>query len=241
MKKEEFKNYNIICTNEKEVQECMSILEKLGFRVARPMIYKQCSIIVKYYGEAGGFFGRSVSCYNNYENISFYNFKKEAKKILKKEEKEKLEDFEVASDGRITKINNWESEKIVYYIINSDFNEKDYMIKNLNKKMGEIAIKLGLVYATEEARDKAQFKLEIETKLKNIAERLNNGEKIDCDNENQRKHYIYYYYYFEETLTYDWCINMFHPETVYCLSNKFLYEAIKEIGEENLIKYFKEC
>ena len=37
-------------------------------------------------------------------NITFYEFKKLAKKFLKEK---KLEDFEVASDGRITKINNF--------------------------------------------------------------------------------------------------------------------------------------
>ena len=108
--------------------------------------------------------------------------------IPKKEEK-KPEDFEIAEDGRITKVNNWNSEKKVFCINGFSVNLFFY-----NNEHGQSFIDLGLLYATEEARDKAKFKIKIETKLKNIAERLNNGEKIDWNNGEQDKHFIFYDY-----------------------------------------------
>ena len=80
---------------------------------------------------------------------------------------------------------------------------------------------------------------EIETKLKNIAERLNNGEKIDWDNKYQNKYYIYYNFEYKKL----YCYYEFTKKTqgcIYCFSDKFLDEAIEEIGKENLIKYFKD-
>ena len=232
--KEEFKKYNIICTSKKEVYECMSFLEKLGFNVEKVKKLTSCDVIILFEPYANEF--RCIACcLNYYKNISFYRFKKLAKKFFKEEEKEKkLEDFEVASDGRIIKVNNWKSDKNVYSI-NGDCLELSYY----NTEGGRNLINLGLLYATKETRDKAQFKLEIETKLKNIAESLNNGEKIDWGNKNQRKHYIYYDLNIKGIND----IFVYGAEVkgnIYCLSNKFLDEAKKEIGEENLIKYFKE-
>ena len=146
----------------------------------------------------------------------------------------KLEDFEFASDGRITKVNNWKSGKKVFLIYGYD-----NIVDGFARSFLENCIKLGIVYATEESRDKAMFKLEIETKLKNIAERLNKEEKIIWDNKYQNKYYIYYKFT-GKTLDFDY--NLFYKQQgcIYCLSDKFLKEAKKEISEENLIKYFKD-
>lgn len=231
MKKEEFKNYNIICINEKEIKECFKLLEEMGHEVDD---FCFGSEIIVLYQKNFNKFKCFNSTDNNLKNISFYNFKKEANKILKEEEK-KLEDFEVASDGRITKVNNWESNKKIYNtcfcLAICNVFPQNYM---------ETDMDCGLVYATEEARDKAVFKLKIETKLKNIAERLNNGKKIDWGNHNQKKYYIYYDYY-HDYIDFVYDLDNNYQGTIYCLNENFLDEAIKEIGEENLIKYFKEC
>ena len=170
--------------------------------------------------------------------IEFYN-KKLIKTIQKflKEKQEKKEDFEVAKDGRIIKVNNWMSEKQIFLLFIIDKSAgainsflQDCLIKYVN---------LGLVYATKEARDRAIFKLEIETKLKNIAERLNKGQKIDWEDDNQSKHCIYYGYD-------DKKINCFARHyrkdqgEIYCLDENFKDEAIKEIGEEDLKWYLKQ-
>ena len=83
------------------------------------------------------------------------------------------------------------------------------------------------------------FKIEIETKLKNIAERLNAGRKIDWENTNQIKYYIYYDY---EIKVLDYCIpgHCQNQGTIYCLDKNFLEVAKQEIGKENLIKYFMD-
>ena len=100
-------------------------------------------------------------------------------------------------------------------------------------------VNLGLVYATKEARDRTLFKIEIETKLKNIAERLNKGQKIDWEDRNQKKFFIHYDYN-EKKLNYNLSYLLKSQGTIYCLDQNFLKVAIQEIGEDNLIKYFKE-
>lgn len=103
----------------------------------------------------------------------------------------------------------------------------------------DFVLKYGLIYTTKEAKDKAIFKMEIETKLKNIAERLNAGRKIDWGDRDQAKFNIYYDFddgNFYCCLRYsDYC-----QGSIYCLDKNFLDVAKQEIGEEQLIKYFKE-
>ena len=226
--KEEFKKYNIICTNEKEVKKTMDFLKKLDFKVEDTISTRKDYIFV-YFDKQSYKFACDNWCKLNQDNISFYRFKNLVKKFLKEK---KLEDFEVASDGRITKINNWESGKKVFLVFGND-----NVINGFKQSFLETYIKLGLLYSTKETRDKAQFKLEIETKLKNIAERLNGKEKIDWKN-GEKKYYIHYDYC-NNNINREYVFSFKSQGAVYCISNQFLNEAIKEIGEENLIKYFK--
>jgi hypothetical protein len=232
--KEEFKNYNIVCTNEKEVKKTMDFLKNLDFKVEDKISTRKDYIFV-YFDKQSYKFACDNWCKLNQDNISFYNFRKLAKNLLKKKEKEKkLEDFEVANDGRITKINNWKSGKKVFLVFGYD-----NIVDGFKQSFLETYIKLGLIYATKETRDKAQFKLEIETKLKNIAERLNGKEKIDWESEKKTKYYIVYDFINNSLkcgVSYTWK----EKSTIYCLTENFLIEAKKEIGKENLIKYFKD-
>ena len=231
---EDLKNIQIVCRNQEQVKNCLNYLEQLGFSVKKKY-YKGWNII--FWGSLNeGFL--AYNTLNENQKIEFYN--KELAKTLQKflkEKQEKKEDFEVAKDGRIIKVNNWMSEKQIFLIfiidkIAGSINRfsQDFLIKYVN---------LGLVYATKEARDKAMFKLEIETKLKNIAERLNAGRKIDWEDENQDKFCIYCGYE-EKKLC---LLNVYRRKSqgaIFCLDQNFLDVAKQEIGEENLIKYFEE-
>ena len=238
---EDLKNIQIVCRNQEQVKNCLNHLGQLGFKVS-------------YYGREGFFFiiryNDELSGFSNYgtlagdKYIEFYN--KELAKTLQKlikekeeKEKEKLPDFEVAEDGRIIKINNYSSEQVIYVACDYNHIREGYEIFNLNPTFLDFTLKYGLLFSTKEARDKAMFKLEIENKLKNIAERLNKGQKIDWEDENQKKYEIYYDYIHKkiECRAFCYCKDQ---GVIYCLNKNFLKVAKKEIGEENLIKYFKD-
>ena len=153
-----------------------------------------------------------------------------------------LPDFEVAEDGRIIKINNYSSEQVIYVACDYNHIKEGYEIFNLNPTFLDFALKYGLAYATEQARDIALFKLEIETKLKNIAERLNAGRKIDWEDEDQSK-FIIFYNYRSKILGLLDLYGVYHWKyqgAIFCLDKNFLDVAKQEIGEENLIKYFED-
>ena len=79
----------------------------------------------------------------------------------------------------------------------------------------------------------------LKTKLKNIAKRLNKGQNINWDEERQYKYSIFYN--FENcALRQSYVTKDKDIGQIYCLDAIFLNMAKKEIGEENLIKYFKE-
>ena len=220
---------NIICTNIKEVMECKDILEKLGLKTIRVDNNKERIIVRRVNGD-NNFFTNCDVVYTGFDNISFYDFKKQAKKLIPI-----LEDIEFnKEDGRITRINNSKSMKKFYL----SFNQEEYIIDSFDENRFSDYIDTGLMFFSSETRDKARNKRIIENKLKNIANRLNNG-KINWSDWEQNKYYISYdievkkvflnsSYYFK------------HQGIIYCLSDKFLKEAIKEISESELIKYFKE-
>ena len=235
------KKCQIICKNQEQVKNCLNYLEQLGFDVEDfTDYYDGCNIVL--WGEHSEKFVFS-DILKGKITIEFYNKKlvKTLQKLIKEKEKqEKVKDFEVAEDGRIIKVNNWMSKKQIFLLF-----IRDKAAGTINRFSQDCLIKyvnLGLVYSTEEARDRAMFKLEIETKLKNIAERLNNGGKIDWEDEDQTK-FIILYNYRSKILglldlygVYRWK----YQGGIYCLDKNFLDVAKQEIGEDNLIKYFKE-
>lgn len=169
-------NYIIICNNVEEVKDCFEMLEKLGLKVCdfRRKDFFTCAerdLIVDCYG---GIFKNhhsldlSMSC--NKTAISFNDFKNQTKSL--KPIAPVVQDIEYnKEDGRITKINRI-TKKPIYTIEDN-------------------CIEAGLYFISEETRDKARKKLVIETKLKNVASRLNNGIEIDWNNWEQKK--IFYY------------------------------------------------
>ena len=166
------------------------------------------------------------------ENISV----KELFKKFNIEYKE-LPDFEVTKDGRIIKINNLDSDKYVHIL--TRWIDTRFTFNRLDKEATKYYVSTGQLFFSEKAREKAIFKMKIETKLKNIAERLNAGRKIDWEDLNQDKFCIYYGYE-EEKLC---LLNLYRRKdqgAIFCLDQNFLDVAKQEIGEENLIKYFED-
>lgn len=256
IKKEDLKKCQIVCRNQNQVKDCLDYLKQLGFDVEDFAEYCDgCNII--FYGDSSKKFIISNMLKRNLP-IEFYNKKliKTLQKFIKekeeqeKEKKEKIEDIEVASDGRVMKINNYKCKEYLYFlVVDFDNENRDDPVGNgseilhCNYDSEEIGfdklMEYGLLFKNDEALDRHLFKLKIETQLKNIAERLNAGRKIDWENYDQSKFGISYDYKCKELSYY---INGNHrPQaTIYCLDKNFLNVAKQEIGEDNLIKYFKE-
>lgn len=238
----DLKKIQIVCRNQEQVKNCLNYLKQLGFDVEDFTGYCDgCNIIFWGYRSKNFFFSNMLK--RNLP-IEFYNKKliKTLQKFIKEKEerKEEVKDFEIAEDGRFIKINNYKSEKEVFLFCDWMYREKILLgiIKDFNPVYLNYLLKYGLAFSTKEARDKAMFKSEIETKLKNIAERLNNGRKIDWE-DNEDKFNIYYNHNNKKL---DFDFNSFHQEqgVIYCLDKNFVKVATQEIGEDNLIKYFKE-
>ena len=98
--------------------------------------------------------------------------------------------------------------------------------------------KIGNYFRTEEEAEKMAEKMKIYTQLKDLALRLNKGEKIDWDNSTSAK----------------WSIGLSNSNNalqccyaykgqdvgqIYCLDSNFFDIAKREIGEENLKKLFE--
>ena len=98
---------------------------------------------------------------------------------------------------------------------------------------------IGNYYKTKEEAEKAVEKIKIYTQLKDLALRLNNGEKIDWENDNRAKWHICYRngtaLGFDDSYT---CA-LQDLGQIYCLDKNFLEIAKKEIGEEKLKKLFE--
>lgn len=239
----DLKKCQIVCRNKQDVENCLNMLEELGFEVRNNDNQYQ----VIFYSEHSNLFENDVRLECGVDTY-FYNknFIKTLQKIIKeKEEREKEEDFEVAEDGRIIKVNNWDSDKYLYFLSRWDNTRVNFT--TLNRQDIEYYVNIGLVFASKEARDRALFKLEIETKLKNLAERLNKkifhvDSNLFENNVIKYNLSIEYINSFEKILHCYGCGNNTIQDqgVIYCLDKNFLEVAKKEIGEEKLIKYFKE-
>lgn len=179
--------------------------------------------------------------YEEYTDIE--KFIKDINSLKSRGEFDKIPDIEVASDGRIKNIDIqslYRNDKINEYFYTVDGTKHTFykIIKYFGEKLLLDSIKAGIIFNTSEARDKTVEKMKVETELKNIADELNGGIKIDWEEYTQWKYSIIYNYDCE-ILDYnsEYCRRT--QGTIYCLSNKFLKVAIDRIGEDRLTKYFK--
>lgn len=98
---------------------------------------------------------------------------------------------------------------------------------------------IGNYFKTKEEAEKYKQNLIITQKLKDIALRLNDGVEIDWNiEETQFKYYIELY---SDDLEQSYTQDYKQAGVVYCLSDKFLETAIKEIDEKELREYIKGC
>ena len=92
-------------------------------------------------------------------------------------------------------------------------------------------------FRTEEEAELEAEKILVRRQLEDIARRLNKGREVDWSNEEQYK------WYFAYSTTFGFATYSVYENTtqgvVYCLDKNFLNTAIKEIGEERLIKYLR--
>lgn len=113
-----------------------------------------------------------------------------------------------------------------------------YRSLEANENCDKARYEIGNYFRTEEEAEKAVEKIKIYTQLKDLALRLNNGEKIDWENDEQEKYYIYY----DNTcnmLTYGEGHGYHDIGQIYCLDENFVDIAKQEIGEKNLKKLFE--
>ena len=91
-------------------------------------------------------------------------------------------------------------------------------------------------FKTREEAEQEQERVLVHRELENIARRLNIGETIDWENNDQSKYFIYFD---NQNIRYNVNFTMKVQGAVYCLDKNFIHVAIKEIGKERLEKYLK--
>lgn len=94
-------------------------------------------------------------------------------------------------------------------------------------------------FKTEEEAQRHLDNIKTYYELKDLAEELNNGEKIDWDNCGQPK-YLIFYNNGNKKIDTDNVWSSQDIGQIYCLDEHFLEKAIEKIGEEKLINFFKE-
>ena len=124
----------------------------------------------------------------------------------------------------------------VYYYVDS-FNDVTW--DNYSEYLcDKIRIKAYNCFKTQEEAEKEANKILIRRKLEDVARRLSGDETVDWSIYAQREYYIYYDYDLEKLAQTSTFFNRIQG-AVHCLSENFLDEAIREIGEEELIKYIR--
>lgn len=93
-------------------------------------------------------------------------------------------------------------------------------------------------FQTREQAETEAEKILVRRMLEDIARRLNKGQKIDWNNQQQRKYSLYLS---SNRDAIEWYGETYRKVqgTVYCLDNDFYNVAIQEIGEERLKKYLR--
>lgn len=93
-------------------------------------------------------------------------------------------------------------------------------------------------FKTRKQAEAEAEKILVRRMLEDIARRLNKGQKIDWDNNNQIKYYFYFDFLQNEMFSYH-RFNQKEQGVVYCLDKNFLDISIQEIGEERLKNYLR--
>ena len=134
--------------------------------------------------------------------------------------------------------NRWKPKYDEQYWYITDYGTVNYTLFMPRNQNDDMRFKNYNCFKTREQAEQEAEKILIRRQLEDIARRLNKGKKFEWDNFTQWKRYLYF----------DFEINciMQGYETlrkrqgvIYSLSRDFKDVAIKEIGEERLIKYLR--
>ena len=132
----------------------------------------------------------------------------------------------------------WRANKDEFYYRINGYQALD-VLQETNVIFDKYQYEMGNYFKTEEQAKEYLKKIKIYMQLKDLALRLNNGEKIDWNNEDQIKYFIYYKYNDNEIYQDVWR-TIQELGQIYCLNETFLNIAKNEIGEDNLKLLFKE-
>lgn len=133
------------------------------------------------------------------------------------------------------KCKRWRGKRDEEYWFISESGESCHTMETSNE-LDRASYEIGNYFKTEEEAKKAVEKMKIYTQLKDLALRLNKGEKIDWTNSNQYKYHIYYEPGGLATAD-AYCYQDLGQ--IYCTNSNFFDIAKREIGEENLKKLFE--
>lgn len=133
------------------------------------------------------------------------------------------------------KSKRWRGKRDERYWFISESGEV-YNTMETSDERDKASYKIGNYFRTEEEAKDIVEKINIYTQLKDLALKLNKGEKIDWDNTAQAKWNIG----FSDNAFQLCCAYRIQGvDQIYCLDSDFLNIAIEEIGEDNLKKLFK--
>ncbi len=159
------------------------------------------------------------------------NYYKDMKAKIEEVEKEELKKAEAKKRWR-AEVN----EK--YYCINEklECGEATETLHRLDDKR----YKYRNYFQEREQAEKVAERIKIYSELKNLAEELNEGEKIDWENGKQNKYSISYdAVKLKKFNQYNYVYNKDIGQ-IYCLDEDFLEIAKEKIGEDRLRKLFEE-
>lgn len=131
----------------------------------------------------------------------------------------------------------WRAEINDTYFYINDAGYVDVSHEN-NDSFDKYRFKTRNYFKTEEEAEEYQEIMNTYYDLMDLAEELNNGRKIDWNDDDQYKCAIYYDYEYdslEESCAY----RRKNLGQIYCLDEDFLKKAIEKIGEDKLTKLFK--
>lgn len=153
---------------------------------------------------------------------------------------------ELKENGNKVKNVRWKAETSKshygqYYTLNIDMEICPQ--SHTSNSCHDIRYSVGNYFKTKQEAEKYKQHLIITQQLKDIALRLNNGVEIDLKNwmDICRQKYKIVLKPYNNVLLQAISTSIVDLGQVYCLSDKFLETAIKEIGEKELIEYIKGC
>ena len=130
----------------------------------------------------------------------------------------------------------WRAEANDTYIYINDAGYADVSHEN-NDSFDKYRFKTRNYFKTEEEAEKYKEVMNTYYDLMDLADELNNGEKIDW-NDNQQCKYTIYYSFKCDTLDDGIAYVCKEFGQIYCLDGDFLEKAIEKIGKNKLIKLF---